>query len=423
MSEATLRPRSTRCRYKETTREQWQAAAEAWNRWGPALERWLGPATEVMLDLAGVATGVAGARRRRRRRRTDARRSRGASGPTVGCSPPTSRRQSSTSPRPTPAAGFTNVASPRDGRRASRGRARHVRRGHQPRRPDLLPGSAAGPGRHPAGAAPGGRLAAIVYSTPGAEPVLLHAGLGDPRAWRSCRRPPPGQPGRSASARRASPSRRSTDAGFVDVVAVRIDAPLRMSSAAECVRFEQESFGALHQMLAGLDAAGSRPTSGPRSPTRLAAFETADGFAGPASWSSSRAPRPGKVSQMTTTVAAVQATPVFLDPDATTDKACGLIKEAAASGAQLIVFPETFIPTYPDWVWRLPAWSDGRVRRAALRRGRHGAGPGHRTARRRGARGRRLRRDRRQRARRRHALQHAALPRARRRPSPAGTAS
>jgi nitrilase len=54
--------------------------------------------------------------------------------------------------------------------------------------------------------------------------------------------------------------------------------------------------------------------------------------------------------------AAVQATPAFLDRDATVDKACVLIKQAASEGAGLIVFPETFIPTYPDWVWRAPAW-------------------------------------------------------------------
>lgn len=41
-------------RYKATTRDQWEAAAEAWDRWTPVLQRWLGPGTEQMLDLAGV---------------------------------------------------------------------------------------------------------------------------------------------------------------------------------------------------------------------------------------------------------------------------------------------------------------------------------------------------------------------------------
>jgi cyclopropane fatty-acyl-phospholipid synthase-like methyltransferase len=44
-------------KFKETTKTQWDAAAEAWHRWGPTLEKWLGPATEHMLDLARVASG------------------------------------------------------------------------------------------------------------------------------------------------------------------------------------------------------------------------------------------------------------------------------------------------------------------------------------------------------------------------------
>jgi nitrilase len=54
-------------------------------------------------------------------------------------------------------------------------------------------------------------------------------------------------------------------------------------------------------------------------------------------------------------VAAVQASPVFLNRDATIDKACELIAEAGREGARLIVFPEAFIPAYPDWVWKIPS--------------------------------------------------------------------
>ncbi len=57
-------------------------------------------------------------------------------------------------------------------------------------------------------------------------------------------------------------------------------------------------------------------------------------------------------------VAAVQAAPVFLDRRATTDKAVTLIGEAADHGAHLIVFPEAFVPAYPEWVWRVRPWDE-----------------------------------------------------------------
>jgi aliphatic nitrilase len=50
-------------------------------------------------------------------------------------------------------------------------------------------------------------------------------------------------------------------------------------------------------------------------------------------------------------VAAIHASSPFLDRDACVDKACALIEEAAGQGAGLIVFPETFLPGYPYWIW------------------------------------------------------------------------
>ncbi len=48
-------------------------------------------------------------------------------------------------------------------------------------------------------------------------------------------------------------------------------------------------------------------------------------------------------------LAAVQASSVHLDRDATVDKACDLIREAGKAGAQLVGFPEGFIPAHPSW--------------------------------------------------------------------------
>ena len=49
----------------------------------------------------------------------------------------------------------------------------------------------------------------------------------------------------------------------------------------------------------------------------------------------------------TVRVAAVQATPVLLDAEATVDKAVELIEKAAADGARLAVLPECFVSAYP----------------------------------------------------------------------------
>lgn len=52
-------------------------------------------------------------------------------------------------------------------------------------------------------------------------------------------------------------------------------------------------------------------------------------------------------------LAAVQASPVFMDLDATIEKACKLIQKAAKKGADIAVFPEAFVPGYPDWIWQV----------------------------------------------------------------------
>jgi aliphatic nitrilase len=53
--------------------------------------------------------------------------------------------------------------------------------------------------------------------------------------------------------------------------------------------------------------------------------------------------------------AVVQAAPVFLDREATVAKACRFIEESADLGAQVIVFPECYIPAFPHWFSLYPA--------------------------------------------------------------------
>jgi nitrilase len=66
------------------------------------------------------------------------------------------------------------------------------------------------------------------------------------------------------------------------------------------------------------------------------------------------------------TVACIQVEPVILDRDATIEKLGRLAAEAAGKGAELLVFPEAFVPAYPSSVWAraLAGWAQPGAKEA-----------------------------------------------------------
>jgi nitrilase len=57
-------------------------------------------------------------------------------------------------------------------------------------------------------------------------------------------------------------------------------------------------------------------------------------------------------------VAVVQRPPAWLDKPACIERIVAAIREASAGGANIVVFPEAFIPGYPAWIWRLRPGGD-----------------------------------------------------------------
>src|SRR3989475_59128 len=60
-------------------------------------------------------------------------------------------------------------------------------------------------------------------------------------------------------------------------------------------------------------------------------------------------------------VACAQVEPVIFDRAATIDKLASVAADVAANGAQLVLFPETFVPVYPSsrWAHALAVWGAG----------------------------------------------------------------
>ena len=98
---------------------------------------------------------------------------------------------------------------------------------------------------------PGGRIAAIVYSTPERN-AFFSIPVKIIRERAQLPPPLPGQPGPFSLGGDGVLQAAFAQAGLRDIEVRKVPSPVRLGSAAECVRFERESFGALHQMMAGL---------------------------------------------------------------------------------------------------------------------------------------------------------------------------
>jgi SAM-dependent methyltransferase len=266
--------------YKQTTRQQWEDAAEAWHAWGPTLEQWLGTATERMLDTAGIAEGAAV---------LDV--AAGAGGQTLAAARRVGigGRVLATDISPTiltyaakvaAETGLTNVetleadgealeALPEGGFDAAISRVGLI---YFPDQQQALAGMRRA-------LRPGGRLSAVVYSTAEAN-GFFSVPVSIIRRRAELPPPLPGQPGPFSLGAPGVVEAALSAAGFVDVEVSTVAAPLRLPHAADCVRFERDSFGALHQMLAGLSEA-QREEAWAEVAEALAHFETDDGFVGP----------------------------------------------------------------------------------------------------------------------------------------------
>jgi len=272
-------PKFDPVKYKNTTRDQWQAAAEPWHRWSPTLKQWLGKATDKMLDMASISIG---------HRVLDVAAGAGEQSITTAKKVGTSGYVLATdissnilefAQQMAKQAGLNNIET-------------QVLDGENLTLPDATFDSVISrvgliyfPDQQRAlkemlrVLKPGGKVAAIVYSTP-EKNKLFSVPVSIIRNRAKLPPPLPGQPGPFSLGAEGIIESAFSQAGFINVKSELVDSPLLLPSAKECVRFEKESFGALHQMMSTLSDS-EKDSVWNEIEEELKKFETQNGFAGP----------------------------------------------------------------------------------------------------------------------------------------------
>ncbi len=266
-------------KYKNTTHDQWQAAAEAWFRWSPTLNQWLGKATETMLEMAGISLGhrvldvAAGAGEQSI---TTAKQV-GATGYVLATD--ISSNILEFAQQMAKKAGLNNIETQvMDGENLTIADATfdavisRVGLIYFPDQQRALKEMLRV-------LKPGGKVAAIVYSTPDKN-KFFSVPVSIIRNRAKLPPPLPGQPGPFSLGADGVIEKAFMQAGFINVKSVLVDSPLHLPFAKDCVQFERESFGALHQMLSVLSDS-EKQTVWEEIELELKKFETEKGFVGP----------------------------------------------------------------------------------------------------------------------------------------------
>jgi len=265
--------------YKSTTRDQWQTAAEAWHRWHPTLKKWLGPATNLMLDMAQVKEGY---------RVLDIAAGAGEQSITAAERVGPNGYVLATDLAPKILEFALELAS----EKGLNNIEIKEMDGENMTLPDnsfdtvisrvgliFFPDQQKSLKEMLRVLKPGGFVAAIVYSS-----VDKNKFFSTPVSVirRRAQLPPPlkGQPGPFSLGDEGVLDAAFKQAGFINVESKFVDAPVLMSDAKECVRFEYESFAALHQMLGGLSEE-EKAAAWQEIEDELSKFQNSDGFSGP----------------------------------------------------------------------------------------------------------------------------------------------